>query len=247
MTCRPRYAASPPAGVPYSAQQFAARVLGGYQYVSDDNPHIWDADGNNWQPRVGATYKLGDKNVIRGGVGLFVAPFQIQGVPGLNNAIQQFGFARDTPVPVTSDQGVTFQANLSNPVPSGQLLEPIGSSLGLRTNLGGSPGTIFSVDRDNPQYWRYSFGFERELPWQMVMEICTSARRDRICRSSRQSTTCLWSSASQSPVRDGAGRDVPERERRQSVPGTVSGQPGCQRRQPSRAVVCSSRPRSSIP
>jgi hypothetical protein len=120
---------------------------------------------------MGATYKLGDKNVLRGGVGLFVAPFQINSVPGLNNPVQQFGFARDTPVPVTSDTGVTFNANLSNPVPSGVLLEPIGSSLGLRTNLGGSPGTIFSVERDNPQYWRYSFGIERELPWQMVMEI----------------------------------------------------------------------------
>ncbi len=172
-----KYAANPPAGVPLSAQQFAAKVLGGYQYVSDSNPHIWDGDGNNWQPRVGATYKLGAKSVLRGGVGLFVAPFQITGVPGLNNPINQFGYARDTPVPVSSDQGLSFQANLSNPVPSGQLLEPIGSSLGLRTNLGGSPGTIFSVDRENPSYWRYSIGIERELPFNMVMEISYLGQR----------------------------------------------------------------------
>ena len=197
-----RYATNPPAGVPYSAQQFAARVLGGYQYVSDDNPHVWDADGNNWQPRVGATYKLGDKNVIRGGVGLFVAPFQINGVPGLQNPIQQFGFARDTPVPVTSDQGVTFQANLSNPVPSGQLLEPIGSSLGLRTNLGGSPGTIFSVGRENPQYWRYSIGFERELPWQMVMEISYLGQKGQNLPILEAVNFVPLEFRSQSPVRD---------------------------------------------
>ena len=180
--------------MPYSAQQFAARVLGGYQYVSDDNPHVWDADGNNWQPRVGATYKLGDKNVIRGGAGLFVAPFQIKGVPGLNNPIQQFGFARDTPVPVTTDHGLTFQANLTNPVPSGQLLEPIGSSLGLRTNLGGSPGTIFSVDRDNPQVLALQHRFRARVavadgdgdfvPRPEGTESADPSRRSTSCRRS---------------------------------------------------------------
>jgi Carboxypeptidase regulatory-like domain len=166
-----RYAASPPAGVPFSAQEFAGRVVGGYQYLSDDEPYIWDADKNNIQPRLGFTYKLGAKNVVRGGAGLYVAPFQITGVPGLNNPINQRGYAQDTPVPVTTDSGLTFQGTLSNPVPSGQLLQPVGSSLGLLTNLGGSPGTIFSTTRKNPQYWRYSIGIERELPWNMVTEI----------------------------------------------------------------------------
>ena len=197
-----KYAASPPNGVPFSAQQFAAKVLGGYQYVSDETPNVWDADGNNWQPRIGATYKLGAKNVIRGGAGLFVAPFQIQGVPGLNNALNQFGFARDTPVPVTADQGVTFQANLSNPVPSGQLLDPIGSSLGLRTNLGGSPGTIFSIERDNPQYWRYSIGFERELPWQMVMEVSYLGQKGQNLPVLQAVNFVPLEFRTQSPVRD---------------------------------------------
>ena len=41
----------------------------------------WNADTNNFQPRAGFTYKLSDKSVLRGGAGLFIAPFQIQGVP----------------------------------------------------------------------------------------------------------------------------------------------------------------------
>ena len=97
---------------------------------------------NNFQPRAGFTYKLSDASVLRGGVGLFIAPFQIQGVPGITTALNQIGYSRNTPVPVTSDNGLTFQANLTNPVPSGQLLAPVGSSLGLATNLGNAPGNV---------------------------------------------------------------------------------------------------------
>ena len=74
-------------------------------------------------------------------------------------------------MPVTNDSGLTFGANLSNPVPSGTLLQPVGSSLGLSTNLGGSPGTVFSTERSNPTFYRYSIGIERELPGQIVVEL----------------------------------------------------------------------------
>ena len=75
-----QYAANPPAGVPLSAAQFA--VLGGYNYVDDDNRHIWDADTSNVQPRFGFTYAATPTIVVRGGAGLFIAPFQINAVPG---------------------------------------------------------------------------------------------------------------------------------------------------------------------
>ena len=115
-----QFAANPPAGVPLTAAQFA--VLGGYQYVDDANRRIWDADTNNFQPRFGFTYAATPTTIVRGGAGLFISPFQINAVPGLGNPVNQLGYARQTPVPVTSDNGLTFQANLTNPVPSGQLL-----------------------------------------------------------------------------------------------------------------------------
>ena len=117
---RANFAANPPAGVPITSSAF--RVAGGYTYLSADQKSAWNADRNNFQPRAGFTYKLSDMSVLRGGVGLFIAPFQVQGVPGITTAVNQIGYSRNTPVPVTSDNGLTFNANLSNPVPSGQLL-----------------------------------------------------------------------------------------------------------------------------
>ncbi len=169
-----QYAANPPAGVPLTATQFA--VLGGYQYVDEATRAIWDADANNFQPRAGFTYTLTPTVVVRGGAGLFVSPFQINAVPGLGNPVNQLGYSRQTPVPVTSDNGLTFQANLTNPVPSGQLLEPNGSALGLRTNLGASIGSatasgIIPTDRTNPEYWRYSLGIEKQFAENWVVEL----------------------------------------------------------------------------
>jgi hypothetical protein len=198
------FAALPPAGVPLSAAEYGARVIGGYSYASEDDPGIWNADTNNWQPRVGFTYKLGEKSVIRGGVGLFVAPFQIQGVPGFNNALNQIGFSQNTNVPVTIDNGLTFQGTLSNPIPSGQLLQPVGASNGLSTNLGGSPGTIFSVDRENPEYWRYSIGYERELGWDLMMEISYLGQRGSNLPMVRALNYVPLEYRTQSPTRDAA-------------------------------------------
>ena len=180
-----RFAASPPAGVPLSASQF--RVLGGYTYLSGDQSRAWNADLNNFQPRAGVTYRIDDRTVLRGGGGKFVAPFQLQGVPGLITAINQIGYSRNTPVPVTADNGLTFQANLSNPVPSGQLVQPVGSAQGLTTNLGNAPGNIWAADRVNPRILALQRRRRTAAP---VGDCCsrfpTLASTDRIRRSSNR-------------------------------------------------------------
>jgi hypothetical protein len=168
---RAAYAALAPAGVPISATDFGNKLIGGYEYLSDTKSRMWTADKNNFQPRLGFTYRLTEPMIVRGGIGLFAAPFQVSGVPGLANPINQFGYSRNTLFPITADNGLTFQANLTNPLPSGTLLQPVGSSLGLSANLGGSPGTVFLDQRDNPQYWRYSIGVERQLSPSLLAEV----------------------------------------------------------------------------
>lgn len=176
-----QYAASTPSGVPFSAAEFAARVVGGYQYLSDEDPEAWKSDTNNVQPRLGFTYAINPKTVLRGGVGLYVAPFQVSGVPGLANPINQFGYSRNTPAVTSRDNGLTFVGNLTNPVPSQVLLPPIGSSQGLATNLGGNvsaanAATVFE-DRKNPQVWRFTLGIQRELPGNFMVELTYLGQR----------------------------------------------------------------------
>ena len=143
--------------------------------------------------------------MIRGGIGLFAAPFQIQGVPGLSNAINQIGYSRNTPVPVTNDNGLTFQANLTNPIrasaaPAGRVGPgPVG-------DLGGSPGTMFGDERKNPTYWRYSIGVERELRATCV-EVSYLGQTAGTCRSSSVNYV-PEASRTQSVVRDAAAETL---------------------------------------
>jgi hypothetical protein len=157
-----------------AAKQFLAdpanfRVVGGITFADANNRAVWDADKTNWQPRVGVAYQLNDKTVVRGGFGIFMAPFQVE-------APLQAGFSNGTQNPITNNNGATFLYNLTNPFPGGSssLLAPQGSSLGLLTATGGALGAtdapLIPVERKNAKFARMVVGFQRELPGQFVVE-----------------------------------------------------------------------------
>ncbi|HKG78490.1 MAG TPA: hypothetical protein VKA78_03710, partial [Pyrinomonadaceae bacterium] len=106
-------------------------VAGGYTFADENNRNVWEADRSNFQPRIGASYKLNDKTVVRAGFGVFMAPFQIE-------TPQQIGFAGNTPFVPSNNNGLSFVATLTNPFPSGLSgVQPsFGSSLGLLTGIG---------------------------------------------------------------------------------------------------------------
>jgi hypothetical protein len=143
------YAANPPAGLP--AAPFAVR--GGLRF----------ADGaasdtiTKLLPRVAAAYMLDDRTVLRGGVGLFSYDYFFDN-------INQAGFSQSTPILASNDNGLTFTgADLTNPLPSGQLIQPVGSSLGLASQLGQNLGTLYQPDRDAPYYTRWEASIQREF------------------------------------------------------------------------------------
>ncbi len=152
---------------PVAPDQF--RVAGGYTFADDSNRHVWDTDKSNFQPRVGIAYQLNQRTVVRGGFGIFMAPFQIE-------TPQQPGFAGNTPFVPTNNNGLTFVATLTNPFPNGVagLSVSPGASLGLLTGIGADVATtdlpVFPVDRKNPKFARMVFGVQRELPGQFVFE-----------------------------------------------------------------------------
>lgn len=174
------------------------RVLGGYTYASADQRAFWDADRNNVQPRLGAAFKVNDRTLLRGGVGLFVPLFEMGTAP-----VNQIGFSRQTPMTITQDQGLTFVSDLNTPFPGG-LLEPVGTALGLRTNLGNSPATVVPVERKNAQYWHFSLGLQRELPWNTVLEVSYVGQRGQNLAVGQPVNYLPEAYRTASPIRDTA-------------------------------------------
>jgi hypothetical protein len=115
-------------------------------------------------PRVGATFAADSNTVFHGGYGVFYAPWQYNAT---NHG--QIGFARTTTLvqsPAESDVPIT---TLDDPFPGG-LQEPVGSSLGLLTGVGGN---INYVDQNKgaPVVHQYSADVQRQLPGDMAVTI----------------------------------------------------------------------------
>ena len=108
-------------------------------------------------PRVAAAYMINDRTVVRGGVGLFSYDYFFEN-------INQAGFSQATPVLTTNDNGITFTgATLSNPIPSGQLIQPVGNALGLASQLGQNLNTVYQANRETPYYTRWEASLQHDF------------------------------------------------------------------------------------
>jgi outer membrane receptor protein involved in Fe transport len=85
---------------------------GGLQFASDADPGFWNADKNNFQPRLGLRLQADEMTVVRGGFGVYTVPFIISGN-------FQPGFSQTTTIVPSNDLGLTFNSTLANPFPSG--------------------------------------------------------------------------------------------------------------------------------
>jgi hypothetical protein len=120
------------------------------------------------QPRIGASYQITPKLVMRGGMGLYY--FNTQDQP------QAQGFSASTnyvPAPGASNANTGNSLSIPFPIlpglPDGVNL-PTGSSKGLSTSLGQSfsytePTTV------QPKQLQYSVGLQYQLPGQTVLQI----------------------------------------------------------------------------
>jgi hypothetical protein len=135
------------------------------RFVDDKNRSPFDADMNNWQPRVGFAWAANQKTSIRAGYGLFytLSRATVFGRPGT-------GFTINSPAIWSLDGNATLATQLQNPFPNGVLLPP-GSSQGDRTLLGFGTGTIVRDWNRNPEYHSWNFSIQRELPLRSVLEL----------------------------------------------------------------------------
>ena len=186
------YAASPIPEI--SAANF--KVLGGLQFADGSNRGFYKADTNNFQPRVGLAYQIDDKTVLRGGWAIYT-------VPAVINSVRQSGFALATNIVPTLNNGLSFQANLANPFPSG-VQDPPGSSLGVNTFLGRQLDR-WENDIDafqNAQAMRWSVSVQRELPKQWVVELAYVGNRSYDLSVDTELNPVPRQYLSTSPIRD---------------------------------------------
>ncbi len=156
------YAANPIPEVPVQSFQ----VRGGLLYPDTGGPQAaWQANRSNFMPRAGFSWQPGAKTAVRGGYGLY---YDVLGPNRIS--VNQTGYSRVTPVVPSLDNGQTFVATLANPFPGG-LLEPVGSGLGLMSDVGLGVSFPYVGDVRTPRTHRWSIGVQHELPWQFLSEV----------------------------------------------------------------------------
>jgi hypothetical protein len=161
-------AANPNAKYPYPNPP--AVIYGGLLFpgVGGQPRRLYDTDWTNIAPRAGFAYRLLEKTVLRGGAGIYYQSSTQGGTTA--------GFQQNTPY-ITSLDGAIPSAGASlsgpfslvNPFPNG-FLSPVGSSLGLLTNVGN--GISFDPPTFRiPRSYQYSFGIQQQLPGGIVADI----------------------------------------------------------------------------
>jgi hypothetical protein len=183
------YAKNPIAEIPVS--QF--KVKGGLQF---EDGAIYD-NLFKAMPRAAFSYQLGDKTVIRGGAGLFSYDYYF-------DAGNQTGFSQPTAIVTTDNNGATFLTDLTNPIPGGQLTQPLGSSRGASTGLGLTIGTVVPSKREVPYYSRWQIGVQRELPGGWLAEVYYLGSRGKNLPITRELNGLPISYLSTSRTRDTA-------------------------------------------
>ena len=197
--CRGRLRQSPIAEIP--AAQF--KVRGGLLYPDTGGPSkAWDLNAGNIMPRAGFAWLVSPKTSVRGGYGLF---YDVLGTNRIT--VNQTGYSRDTALTPSLDNGQTFRATLTNPFPDG-LLEPVGSALGLMTNVGLGVSFPYVGEVRNPRNHRWSLGLQRELPWQMLIEATYVGAHGQNLPVLRQLDFVPRQYLSTSPVRDDATNNL---------------------------------------
>ena len=135
-------------------------VRGGLQFTDGG---IYN-DLHKVMPRAAFAYQIGDKTVLRAGAGLFSYDYYF-------DAGNQTGFSQPTAIVTTDNNGATFLANLSNPIPTGGLIQPTGASLGAATGLGLAIGSVTPSQRESPYYRRWQIGGQHDLGAGWKMEV----------------------------------------------------------------------------
>ena len=147
-------------------------VNGGLRFAgaNGSSRYEFQPDRRNFAPRIGASYQIDSKTVLRAGFGWFYMPFtdaRVATVSQLSPPVSQAGFSSTT-VMQTALNGVPV-TSLTNPFPTGIVL-PAGSSLGLATLLGQAISAA-DVNSRRGRSQQYQVSLQRQLPGDSLIEV----------------------------------------------------------------------------
>lgn len=150
---------------PWPIQPIEGMTLrGGLMYAGKNGAPREQGDPTTMKlgPRIGAVWSVDEQTVVRGGYGLFWAPFQ----PAFESVR---GFSARTFHSSSTDGGLTPAGSLSDPFPSG-IEAPSGSDLGLLTGAG-SDIDFADQFRRSAYVQQFSVDVQRELASEVAVSF----------------------------------------------------------------------------
>jgi hypothetical protein len=146
-----------------SGLTIANPINGGFTYIGNGRTP-YDTQFNHWGPRLGVSWGLNSKTVLRGGYGVnYGFAFELGG----NTTFTQQTNYQATPGAAGTTPTTLFRSG--NPYPNG-LTAPSGPANGLLSSIGDQQ----SYDQRNRKITRvqhYSLGIQRELPTGIVLDM----------------------------------------------------------------------------
>ena len=174
------YAASPIPEMP--ANQF--RVLGGTAYLGTNGFDSATKGTHIFLPKIGATYQINSKTVIRTGWGMYMDTLNSS-----NTRPDTFGYNQSTGTPISNDAGLTFccgvgaaagiaqgRTPINDPFPTRAAAnntrfdEPLQSKLGNMPRVGRGFSSLPWNFRPALQH-RWRFGVQRELMRNTLLDV----------------------------------------------------------------------------
>src|SRR5262249_29811948 len=137
-----------------------------YAGVNGNHTYQGNPPGVKWSPRVGVAYSFNRKLVLRGGYGMFCAPYNY---PAPSTSSSNYGQGGDTQNTVLPQATPIPTGTLDNADPNG-LLRQGGNS---RAALSGRAPPISFVDKNRkpPRVQQYSADVQFQLPDNMAISF----------------------------------------------------------------------------
>jgi hypothetical protein len=144
----------------------ARPVVGGLMYagVNGNKTTQGNPPGLKASPRVGVVYSFNTDTVLRGGYGVYWAPFNYQAPSTSTSNYGQVGFTQNTLLQQTAG---TPTVTLDNPFPLG-VAQPSGNSRGLLSGLNGDASFV-DPSRSAPRVQQWSADLQREIGAGMAL------------------------------------------------------------------------------